>query len=163
MKIHAYEKAFLYLGALLLVAFMGALTYAAVALGMNLPSRAGSIHPAEVRTTAPFNEPGLHQTGPNSYDLVIVAQMWSFTPSEIRVPEGAEVTIKATSADVVHGLSIEGTRVNVMLLPGQITELEYTFRRAGEHLLICHEYCGQAHHMMGGKVIVEPAGNGGTD
>lgn len=163
MKIHAYEKAFLYLGAMLLVAFMGALTYAAVALGMNLPSRAGFIDPAAVHSTAPFDSPGLHQTGANTYDLVMVAQMWSFTPSEIRIPEGAEVTIKATSTDVVHGLSIEGTRVNVMLLPGQITELKYTFKRAGEHLLICHEYCGRAHHMMGGRVIVEPAGNGGTD
>ena len=163
MKIHAYEKAFLYLGALLLVAFMGALTYAAVALGMNLPSRAGSIDPTAVRTTAPFDQPGVRQTGPNSYEAVIVAQMWSFTPSEIRVPEGAEITIKATSADVVHGLSIEGTRVNLMLLPGQITELKYTFKRSGEHLLICHEYCGRAHHMMGGRVIVEPAGNGGSD
>ncbi len=163
MKIHAYEKAFLYLGALLLVAFMGALTYAAVAMGMNLPSRAGSIEPAAVRTTPPFDEPGVRQTGPNSYEVVFIAQMWSFTPSEIRVPAGAEVTIKATSTDVVHGLSIEGTRVNLMLLPGQITELKYTFRRAGEHLLICHEYCGRAHHMMGGRVIVEPGATGGTD
>jgi cytochrome c oxidase subunit 2 len=105
----------------------------------------------------------VRQTGPNSYEVVVVAQMWSFTPSEIRVPEGAEVTIKATSTDVVHGLSIEGTRVNVMLLPGQITELKYTFKRAGEHLLICHEYCGRAHHMMGGSVIVEPRADGGTN
>lgn len=163
MKIHAYEKAFLYLGAMLLVAFMGALTYAAVAMGMNLPSRAGFVEPTAVRSTPPFDQPGVRQTGPNSYEVVFVAQMWSFTPSEIRVPAGAEVTIKATSTDVVHGLSIEGTRVNLMLLPGQITELKYTFRRAGEHLLICHEYCGRAHHTMGGRVIVEPEVTGGAD
>jgi cytochrome c oxidase subunit 2 len=42
-----------------------------------------------------------------------------------------------------------------MVLPGQVSELEYTFREAGEHLLICHEYCGAGHHAMAGKVIAE--------
>ena len=60
-----------------------------------------------------------------------------------------------TSIDVVHGFQIEGTRVNMMLLPGQISRLEYTFAEPGEHLLICHEYCGIGHHAMYGKVIVE--------
>ncbi|MHC4593143.1 MAG: cupredoxin domain-containing protein [Planctomycetota bacterium] len=76
-------------------------------------------------------------------------------PSEIRVPAGAEITFRLTSADVVHGFQIEGTRVNVMLLPGQITELTYTFREPGEHILICHEYCGINHHLMSGRVVVE--------
>jgi cytochrome c oxidase subunit 2 len=57
--------------------------------------------------------------------------------------------------DIVHGFYVDGTRINLMLLPGQISQLEYTFRRPGEHLLICHEYCGAGHHAMVGRVIAE--------
>jgi cytochrome c oxidase subunit 2 len=42
-----------------------------------------------------------------------------------------------------------------MLIPGEITELDYRFEERGEHLLICHEYCGVGHHLMFGRVIVE--------
>ena len=48
-------------------------------------------------------------------------------PNEIRIPAGSEVTFTTTSADVLHGLAIEGTRVNLMLIPGQITKFTYRF------------------------------------
>ena len=155
MKIHVYEKAFLVLGALMLVSVLSALAYATVGMGIDLPTRAGEIDPTTVRTTPPFDEPGVRQTGADSYEVVILGQMWAFQPPEIHVPAGARVKIRATSADVIHGLAIEGTRVNLMLIPGQVTELEYTFDEPGEHLIICHEYCGRGHQEMGGKVIVE--------
>ncbi len=88
-------------------------------------------------------------------EAVIVARTWYFTPSEIRVPVGAEVTFIATSGDVIHGFYVAGTRVNAMLIPGQVTRLVYTFPVRGEYLLVCHEYCGVGHHTMSGKVIVE--------
>jgi cytochrome c oxidase subunit 2 len=62
----------------------------------------------------------------------------------------------ATSKDVVHGLLIAHANVNVMLLPGQIAHVETRFDKPGEYPIICHEYCGIAHHTMAGKVIVEP-------
>jgi len=46
--------------------------------------------------------------------------------------------------------------VNVMLIPGQISRVTARFNREGEFFIACHEYCGIAHHTMGGKVIVEP-------
>jgi cytochrome c oxidase subunit II len=155
MKIHVYEKAFLALGVAMLISFLAALGYATVGMGISLPSRAGEIDPTTVRTTAPFDDPGLRKTGPDSYELVILGQMWSFLPAEVHVPAGARVRIRATSADVIHGLAVEGTRINLMLIPGQVTELDYTFHEAGEHLIICHEYCGRGHQEMGAKLIVE--------
>jgi cytochrome c oxidase subunit 2 len=62
----------------------------------------------------------------------------------------------ATSRDVVHGLMIHAANVNTMLLPGQIALVTTRFDRVGEFPMLCHEYCGIAHHMMWGKVIVEP-------
>ena len=155
MKVHVYEKAFLWVGGVMLVLFLGALTYASLAMGIQLPGKVAQLDPAEVRSQPPFSEPGLRQRGENEYEAVVLGQIWSFAPSELRIPLGAKVTFIATSADVIHGLHIEGTRVNVMLIPGQISKVTYTFDEPGEHLMICHEYCGSGHHLMYGKVIVE--------
>jgi cytochrome c oxidase subunit 2 len=38
-----------------------------------------------------------------------------------------------------------------------VSRYSYRFKKPGEHLLICHEYCGLGHHAMYGRVIVEPA------
>ena len=70
------------------------------------------------------------------------------------VPAGSAVTFIATSKDVVHGLLIPRARVNVMLLPGQISHAQARFDTPGEYPLICHEYCGVAHHTMAGKIYV---------
>lgn len=153
------EKAFLTTGAILLVACLVALFYTSLAMGITLPGRAGTINPAELRTTAPFDEPGIRQTGPNSYEVVVIGYAWGYTPSTIEVPAGAEITFISTSRDVLHGLAVEGTRVNVMLIPGQVSRVVHTFREPNEHLLICHEFCGLAHHAMFGRVRVVAPGD----
>lgn len=155
MRVHALEKAFLWAGALMLVVFGGALTWASVAMGIHLPGAEHRVDPATVRTTVPFDQPGLHPHGPGRYELVLVASAWSFAPAEIRIPAGSEVTITATTVDVIHGLHIEGTRVNMMLIPGQVARNTFRFDAPGEHLMVCHEYCGAGHHFMAGRVVVE--------
>jgi cytochrome c oxidase subunit 2 len=157
MKVHTYEKAFLAVGAGVLVVCGAALIYATIGMGIHLPGRSGEIDPQQVFATPPFNAPGVRQTGPNRYEAVLIAQAWAFIPPEIRVPAGAEVTFTATSLDILHGLNVEGTRLNMMLIPGQVSRNTYRFKEPGEHLMICHEYCGVGHHTMAGKVIVEPA------
>jgi cytochrome c oxidase subunit 2 len=156
MKIHTYEKAFLVVGVGVLLACGAALVYAST-IGIHLPGKAGLIDPAQVAHTAPFDKPGVFQTGPNTYNAVVVAQAWTFRPNELHVPVGAEITFIATSTDVIHGFNVERTRLNMMLIPGQISKNTYTFSEPGERLLICHEYCGLGHHTMAGKIIVEDA------
>jgi cytochrome c oxidase subunit II len=155
VNVASYERIFLALGAALLVIFLAALGYAAVGMGMHLPGHAGDLDPRTVRETPPFDNPGVHEIAPGRYEVVLLAQAWSYTPHEIRLPVGARVTFRATSADTIHGFMLDGTRLNAMLIPGQVTELEYRFETAGEHFLICHEYCGTGHHLMFGKVIIE--------
>lgn len=155
MKVHTYEKAFLWVGAVMLVVFLGALTYASVAMGIDLPGAEGRVDPTRVVSEAPFDEPGVRQMSPGRYEVVMVGRAWQFQPSEIRVPVGSEVTLIATSVDVIHGVHVEGTRVNMMLIPGQVSRNTYTFNEPGEHLMVCHEFCGAGHHTMFGKVIVE--------
>ena len=42
-----------------------------------------------------------------------------------------------------------------MVIPGYVTEFTVTFPKAGEYLMLCHEYCGLLHHEMQGLVTVE--------
>ena len=99
--------------------------------------------------------PAVLQRGPGRYDVYMRAQIWSFAPNEIKIPAGSTVTFFVTSADLLHGLLIEHTNVNIMVLPGQVTKTTTRFDEPGEYRFLCHEYCGLAHHVMFGKVIVE--------
>lgn len=155
MKIHTFEKAFLGVSIVVLAAFFIALVGASAIHGITLPGRVGQIDPQQVRTTPPFDNPGVREIGPNRYEVVVIGQAWSFVPSEIRIPAGAEITFIATTPDVLHGFHIEKTKVNLMLIPGQVSRATHTFREPGEYVVICHEYCGLGHHTMYGKVIVE--------
>lgn len=155
MKVHTYERVFLGLGGAVLVACLAALVYGSVGLGLHLPTKAGTIDPQAVAVTPPFDRPGVRQVGPNAYEAVMIGRIWSFTPAQIEVPAGADITFVLTSADVIHGFNLEGTRVNMMLIPGQITRNRYRFKEPGEYTIICHEYCGVGHHTMYGKVVVK--------
>ncbi|HKN15068.1 MAG TPA: cytochrome c oxidase subunit II [Candidatus Binatus sp.] len=157
-----YEKAFLTACAAVLVIFLCALGYGSVGMGVHLPSHSGMIYcdvgqklRKVLRATPPFDHIGVQQIAPGKYQAVVIAQTWSFTPDEIDVPVDADVSFVATSSDVIHGFFIPGTRVNMMLIPGQVSEFDYRFTKPGEYLLICQEYCGRLHHTMSGKVVVK--------
>lgn len=154
--VYLYELAWILPSIAIPVGMLAALLVTAFGAGIHVPSVAGRIDPAKVAETPPFDRPGVVQTGPLRYEVRMVGQIWSFTPNEIRVPVGSTVTFVATSRDVIHGLFIPAANVNVMLIPGQISRVSARFDREGEFFMACHEYCGIAHHTMGGKVIVEP-------
>ncbi|HSL70615.1 MAG TPA: cytochrome c oxidase subunit II [Longimicrobiales bacterium] len=155
MKVHTYEKAYLLLGAATLIACLAALAYSGLAMDIHLPTRVAEVDPARLQSTPPFDQPGVRQVDEDEYEAVIIGRAWAFVPAEIRVPANAEITFVSTSADVIHGFNVAGTRINMMLIPGQVSQLKYTFRRPGEYALICHEFCGLGHHLMSGRIIVE--------
>jgi cytochrome c oxidase subunit II len=155
VKIDRYEKIFMLLGVVILGVGLVAITISVVHFGLHVPSPDGRLAPTEVRASEPFNEPGVFQTGDNEYEVVMIAEAWRFVPDEVRVPAGAEVTFRIASPDVVHGFLIEKTAVNIMVIPGQISQVTHTFEQPGEHLFVCHEYCGTGHHLMSGRVVVE--------
>jgi cytochrome c oxidase subunit 2 len=104
---------------------------------------------------SPWAEPGLREIAPGKYEAYVLAQIWLFTPNEIRVPAGSEVTFYVTSKDVQHGFKISNTNINMMVLPGQVSKLTAHFDKPGTYNIICHEYCGVGHHTMFGQIIVE--------
>lgn len=162
MKIHTYERVYLALCAVLIALGVVAVGLSVFARGIHLPSPHGTIAAAEAVKTPPFDQLGLTETSPGSYQMVMLGQMWQWNPlkgenpsgKDIEIPAGSTVTFTITSSDVVHGFMVRGTNINAMVIPGQITEVTYTFDTPGEYLVICHEYCGRFHHKMWGKVIV---------
>ncbi|OZU87955.1 cytochrome C oxidase subunit II [Virgibacillus indicus] len=155
MKMHRSEEIWLIISVTVLVLSMVVTGYQTFALGMGPPSNTETIDPQKVDETAPFDEPGVYKVGDNEYEVVMTLQIFSFTPGDIEIPAGAEVTFTMTSKDVVHGFQIAGTNVNAMVMPGHIQKITQTFDEPGEYLILCNEYCGAGHQAMATTITVK--------
>ena len=87
----------------------------------------------------------------------LVAQQYSFEPQCIVVPaEHAGHVPRHELPTSIHGFVVGTTNANVMLIPGFVATFTTTFRKTGEHLMPCHEYCGTGHEAMWARVQVVP-------
>lgn len=141
------EKTALILSGLLLVLFFGAIVYASAARNIEVPTC--------ITDVEPFLTDTLFQTGPDTYELQMVARMWAFQPSTVRLPKGSTVDLYLTSQDIIHGFKVDRKNVNLMASPGAINYIQVTFDEAGEYKFACHEFCGAAHHTMAGRFVIE--------
>lgn len=157
LHVDRYESAWIRLSIVILVLFVLAIVFASSAYSIQVPGAYARINPNTLLTPAvsPFAEPGLRELAPGKYEVYIRAQIWRFTPEEIRIPAGSTVTFYITSQDVQHGFKLLDTNINMMILPGQISTLTAQFDEPGTYNMICHEYCGTLHHTMFGRLIVE--------
>jgi cytochrome c oxidase subunit II len=155
VHVHRQERLWLTAGLAMLVLFAAVITTSALVDGFVPPSRIQSIDPTKVAQTPPFDHPGLRKIADGAYEAYYVARIFSFSPTEIRVPAGSHVTFYVTSADVEHGFSIPETGVNTMVTPGWVSSVSHTFKQRGTFLLVCNEYCGSGHQMMAAKVTVK--------
>ncbi|NBC03206.1 MAG: cytochrome C oxidase subunit II [Bacteroidetes bacterium] len=146
------EKMALSLSGMLLILFFGAIMYAAVVEDIQVPTC--------ITDMEPFTSDTLFQSGPETYELQMVARMWAFQPSTVRLPVGSTVDMYLTSQDITHGFMIENKNVNLMAVPGAVNYIQVTFDEPGEYFFACHEFCGAAHHTMAGRIIIEEEGAG---
>ncbi|CAB3389205.1 cytochrome c oxidase subunit II [Kyrpidia spormannii] len=149
------ERIWLMIGGASLVVFFAIILLMALVWGFHNPGQMKTIAPDAVRTTPPFDKPGLYQVGPNEYRAVMIAQMFMYQPNNVTVPAGSTVHFEVTSPDVVHGFEIPGTNVNLMVVPGHITEYTATFRNKMDRVIVCNEYCGSGHQVMLGRFVVQ--------
>jgi len=157
IHVDSYERNWIRISIGFLVFFVIMITIAGLALGIQVPTDEGRVDPNTLDTAPFWSEPGLREIVPGEeYEVYIVARRFSFEPRNIAVPKGAHVTFWATSADVQHGFALEGTNVNMMVIPGQVSKLAAQFDEPGEYDFICHEYCGLGHAVMYGTLTVEP-------
>jgi cytochrome c oxidase subunit 2 len=158
MHIHPVERAWIIIGGVMLAVFAVAVFVSSFAYGFQLPVPEAVVDPAKVATpgATSFGEPGLKELAPGRYEARVLAQTWLFTPKEIRIPAGSKVTFYFTSKDVQHGVHVDATNINLMILPGQVSKLTATFDTPGTYKFICHEFCGVGHQTMFGQIVVEP-------
>lgn len=154
---HKYEKVWLKVGISSLVIFLTILMITGLHNG-HTPAASGRdyVNPDKVDQIEPFNKPGLHKVSGKDYDyeLVILASAFNYQPGKVEITKGSKVKIIATSKDTLHGFSLPGTNVNMMLEPGHISEYYKTFNEKREYLVICNEYCGIGHADMKSMIKV---------
>jgi cytochrome c oxidase subunit II len=119
-------------------------------------ARVETIDPSRLHLSGEFVESNLgsalEQNG--SVTVRAIGQQYSFTPGCILVPAQTPITLRATSADVVHGILVQATNINTMLVPGYVSEQLMRFERTGDYLMPCQEFCSFGHEGMWGKVRV---------
>ena len=120
------EKLALSIASILLLIFFSLILYGAYVKNIELPTCKDTII----------------KVSENKYEVHYIVRQFSFFPMESRIPKGSILDIYITSSDVIHGFHIEGTNVNLMVIPG-------------EYRIYCHEYCGLGHQNMMSKIIVE--------
>lgn len=111
-------------------------------------------NPEEILASEIFSNPGVVETAPNKYRVAIIAQTFSFNPSEITLPVDSEIEFYVTSKDVLHGFQIRSTNTNMEIIPGEVSYSSYKFKKTGEYWVICNEYCGISHQNMLGKINI---------
>lgn len=148
MHMHRFEKIWLTVGVGSLIVFLIVLGFYNFAKGHETPEGLRLIDPQLVDKTPPFDDPGLRELADGTLEVNIVSHVFSYTPNKITIPKGKKVVFNVTTKDVVHSFTIPGTNVNMMVVPGYINSQPYTFKEAGNYLIICNEYCGAGHHLM---------------
>jgi cytochrome c oxidase subunit 2 len=142
--------------AALIVLMVVVMVYTGLHWAMMPPSRVETIDPTRLQLSGEFVEQNLGSAVQPDGSVVVrfVAQQYSFTPQCLLVPADTPITLRTTSADVVHGLLVTDTNINTMVVPGYISTLNTRFDTPGEHLMPCHEFCGFGHQDMWAHVKV---------
>ncbi len=138
--------------------FSASMAYYGFARGLNPSCTVYTME--ELKARGIKLEPGVREVGPGIYEVTIEARQFVWIPREIVLRDPVRVTFRVYSTDVIHGLHIVGTSVNVMVFPGYVAEFVWEPPKgvSGEVLMICHEYCGIGHQLMWGKVVIERSG-----
>jgi cytochrome c oxidase subunit 2 len=156
MHLDRTERLWMWAATAMLVLFTGAIVATALAGSAHPPSHTETVDPETLTVAGEFAAPGVRTAADGGLVVAMRAEFYVFRPEIVRVPVGVPVTFRITSPDVLHGFQIVGTNVNLTVAPGYVSQATTTFETPGEYLVVCNEYCGLAHHLMQGAVIVEP-------
>lgn len=113
---------------------------------------------ALVALTATLGLPGPARGGDAPPQVVrIVAERFTFAPSQVRVKRGTRVEFRLTSGDTNHGFRILGTKVSVVVPKRGRGDAVVVFdaAHAGRYVFECSKPCGAGHSIMRGEIIVE--------
>lgn len=165
MDIHRFEAIWIGVAVLLIFGLISTVAYGALVPGVKMVADEGgtididAVKAGNFDQTDAFREPGVYQQSSDQYAVYVIAQQFLFNPGTsepIEVPAESTVTFHITSSDVMHGFEVAGTNLNVMVIPGQVTQVTVEFSEPASYGIVCNEYCGAAHHTMEGQLEVIP-------
>ena len=102
---------------------------------------------------APLPLPG---PSPADRHIRIEASLFQFTPGELKINPGDQVTVELVSTDVVHGFYLDGYNFELKADPGQTATGTFVAKKAGVFRFRCSVACGNLHPFMIGKFQVGP-------
>ena len=105
------------------------------------------------------------QPAPQSTQIVdVLAERFTFTPSEIKTTVGTALEIRLESDDTAHGFRIIGTDVNIEIPKRGRGTTTVTFKaeKAGRYTFECSQLCGAGHSFMRGVIVVSEPGAAGS-
>jgi cytochrome c oxidase subunit II len=137
---------------------MLAVIFAGVVMHINPPSNIERVNPQDLHLSAEFTEANLGTKVEANGQITsrIVATQFAFVPRCVVLPADTPVTMRFSSPDVIHGILVSGTNVNTMVVPGYVAQVHTVFRKTGDLLMPCHEFCGLGHSEMVATVRVVP-------
>ena len=142
----------------IVLVIMSATIFAAISMHINPPSNREFVDPKSLHLSGEFTESnlGTRVDANGQVTARIITTQFAFVPQCIVVPADRQVTLRFASPDVIHGILVSGTNVNTMVVPGYVSQVHTVFRRTGDLLMPCHEYCGLGHTQMLATVRVVP-------
>lgn len=103
---------------------------------------------------------------PNTMEILVTGKQWMWKlqhptgrreVNTLHVPVGQPIKLTMTSEDVIHSFFVPAFRMKMDVVPGRYTTMWFHPTEVGDYRLLCAEYCGTEHSLMGGWVhVMEP-------
>jgi cytochrome c oxidase subunit 2 len=100
---------------------------------------------------------------PDAETVFVTGRMWMWKAQHqngireqntLHVEINRPVKLIMTSEDVIHSFYVPAFRIHTDLIPGRYTSQWFTPTQVGTFRLMCSEYCGTGHSVMGGEIVV---------
>ena len=99
-----------------------------------------------------------HGQEPEPRVVHIVAERFSFTPSEVRVEQGTLLELRLTSDDTAHGFRLtapDGVDVEIPKRGRGDVRVRFRADAPGRYAFECSRVCGAGHSFMRGSIRVD--------
>lgn len=93
---------------------------------------------------------------PAERHITVEASSFAYQPARLQVNQGDRVVLEFTSADVMHGLYLDGYGLNLTAEPGHSARAEFVATQNGTFRFRCSITCGPLHPFMIGQLSVSP-------
>lgn len=117
-------------------------------LAIRTDQQSNDLHPAA-------NQPTIEIIGHQWWWEVHYTDQNFDTANEIHIPVGQPVTIRLTSADVIHSFWVPELHSKLDMIPGQTNTMTLQADQPGVYRGQCAEFCGAQHANMAFLVIAE--------